>query len=416
MMSDDPGSATGDGGQRGPFDGIFFVVPRATIDRNRGGGQRTFATFTALKAAGPVTVVIVGHQPVDEEWIDFPGARETIVLRDIDLSEEGYGRITRVLLFVEKYFFPSFFYRTNARLRERLKRIIGEGGRRLVVFRLFPVFGKSGLRTDANGPAIIVDVDDRDDQKAEARLRALFGTAVPRWLVERFCIGPLRAILTRSLRGASEAWFAAGEDVGLAGVRSRVIENGAFAARDGQLLAAPSASADILFLGPAFFQPNVAGVRWFLQECWPLILGRLPAARFRIVGGGDWHGHLEGVAGAANIDVKGFVPDIAAEYNSSRLAICPSKEGGGSKVKLIEACAFGRPVVATAHSMRGFSAALTDAIIGADAAGDFAAGCMSLLEDPALADARGSALKSSYEQLYSAKAFSRKVADALTSI
>ena len=89
-------------------------------------------------------------------------------------------------------------------------------------------------------------------------------------------------------------------------------------------------------------------------------------ARLRLVGGGDWARSLDGIAAADRIDTPGFVADIGAAYASARLVICPLTEGGGSKVKLVEACAYGRPIVATSHSVRGFAPQLTDHILQAN--------------------------------------------------
>jgi glycosyltransferase involved in cell wall biosynthesis len=115
------------------------------------------------------------------------------------------------------------------------------------------------------------------------------------------------------------------------------------------------------------------------------------------------------------------VPDLGTEYARARLAISPVSLGAGTKIKVVEACAYGRPVVATSHSARGFERPFAGHMAVADDAQDYIDACARLLSDPALADTTGAALQAAQQAHFSFDAATAKIAadlramiDALT--
>jgi glycosyltransferase involved in cell wall biosynthesis len=53
------------------------------------------------------------------------------------------------------------------------------------------------------------------------------------------------------------------------------------------------------------------------------------------------------------VQTLGFVDDLAGVYASARCAIVPLLQGGGTPLKLIEALAYGLPVLATPRAVAG---------------------------------------------------------------
>jgi glycosyltransferase involved in cell wall biosynthesis len=86
---------------------------------------------------------------------------------------------------------------------------------------------------------------------------------------------------------------------------------------------------------------------------------------------------------SAGIDVRGFVPELDALYKEIRVVTCPILAGGGTRFKIIEAAAYGRPVVSTTLGAEGIPFADPDEIRLADAPGPFADACIALLKDHA---------------------------------
>src|SRR5206468_2721804 len=75
----------------------------------------------------------------------------------------------------------------------------------------------------------------------------------------------------------------------------------------------PADPPRIGFMGLYSYLPNLEGMKWFVQECWPLMKQQIPNARLRLVGK-DTDGPLKPIA--ADVDALGYVADPAAEIAS----------------------------------------------------------------------------------------------------
>lgn len=140
----------------------------------------------------------------------------------------------------------------------------------------------------------------------------------------------------------------------------------------------------ILFLGNfSPTSPNTDGLRWFLSEAWPLILGQSPQAQLQVVGklSTDAEKLLHGAPRAAS---AGFVENLPKAMSHAALSIAPIRFGTGTRVKIIESFAMGCPVVSTTLGYEGIAAAPETHLLAADTPADFAQQCVRLLNDPDL--------------------------------
>jgi O-antigen biosynthesis protein len=109
----------------------------------------------------------------------------------------------------------------------------------------------------------------------------------------------------------------------------------------------------LLFVGGASHPPNVDGMQWFLKEVFPSLREELPDITLTIVGK-HMENHFSGIPG---VICTGWIPDEQLEhlYRTSRVAVFPLRYGAGVKGKVIEAMAWGLPLVTTAVSMEGIN-------------------------------------------------------------
>jgi glycosyltransferase involved in cell wall biosynthesis len=84
----------------------------------------------------------------------------------------------------------------------------------------------------------------------------------------------------------------------------------------------------------------------------PEIRARHPEAVFRFVGPG-----LPADFSRPGVEAPGFVDDLAAEYRRADIVVAPVARGGGIRIKVVEALAMGRFLVATSKAMEGIDAA-----------------------------------------------------------
>lgn len=138
------------------------------------------------------------------------------------------------------------------------------------------------------------------------------------------------------------------------------------------------------FIGIFEYPPNAAGVRWFAEECWPLIKQQVPDARLRLIGkGSDGAGKPAG----ADVDGLGWVEDAAAEMATWSAMIVPVRTGAGTRVKVAEGFSRKCPMVSTSLGAFGYEVTDGRELFLADTAGDFANACIKAIRQPAEAAA-----------------------------
>jgi len=161
-----------------------------------------------------------------------------------------------------------------------------------------------------------------------------------------------------------------------------VLPNG-FNPPDKETVRQPVAPPRLGFIGTFGYAPNRDGVRWFVENVWPLVLKKIPAARLRLAGRASQN---EKFSSAANIDTLGFVEDTAAEMAMWSLSIVPVLVGGGTRIKIAEAFSRKCPVVSTSLGAYGYEVTDGRELLLADTAPDFAAKCLRLLTNPAVGE------------------------------
>ena len=137
----------------------------------------------------------------------------------------------------------------------------------------------------------------------------------------------------------------------------------------------------IMLLGTYSYPPNAAAAHRLVTRIWPLIAAQAPEARLILAGPGSET--LPACTTApSSVEFHGYVPDLAALYAETRIVCCPLTEGGGTRLKLIEAAAYARPIVSTAKGAEGLDLTNGRDILIAETDAALANACVSLLADP----------------------------------
>ena len=150
-------------------------------------------------------------------------------------------------------------------------------------------------------------------------------------------------------------------------------------------LTSESGRAAFLFCGKLSYGPNQEGALFFAEEVFPRIRAGSSQARFLIIGKNPSRRILD-LARMPGIRVVGPVDSTRPYYEEAAAAVVPLMNGGGTRVKILEAMAYGRPVVSTSVGCEGLDVENGKNILIADRPEDFADGCLQLLRDPALAE------------------------------
>lgn len=148
----------------------------------------------------------------------------------------------------------------------------------------------------------------------------------------------------------------------------------------------------ILFLGAYNFPPNARGAERLVARIWPLVSRELPEARL-VIAGKEPECIPSFRSPPPGVEFAGFVKDLTELYRRSRIVCAPLIEGGGTRVKLIEAAAYAKPVVSTTVGAEGLDFQNGSEIMIADRDAEIAAACVRLLRDDKLCQRLGSAAR-----------------------
>ena len=163
-----------------------------------------------------------------------------------------------------------------------------------------------------------------------------------------------------------------------------------------------------LFIGSFGYEPNVQGADFLIKKIWPLVQAVLPQAHLIIAGANpknipSFHKNPEGVS------FPGFVIDLKELYSKVTVACCPILTGAGTRIKIIEAAGYARPVVSTSIGAEGLEFANGEEIIIADDPEKFATSCIRLLTDFELANQIGKSAYNKAATLYSCHSTIKKI-------
>lgn len=185
------------------------------------------------------------------------------------------------------------------------------------------------------------------------------------------------------------------------GLNPTIVPNGVdVSAYDPQIPPAPGMSENALvFTGKMDFRPNVDAVLWFAQEVLPRIREQVPDVRFWVVGQRP-HPRLAALPKDPSITLTGSVEDTRPYIAGAAVYVAPLRMGGGTRLKLLEAMAMERAVVATRRGAEGYEVRDGQELLLADDAGTFAAAVLALLRDPVRRAAIGRAARRFVENRY----------------
>jgi glycosyltransferase involved in cell wall biosynthesis len=158
----------------------------------------------------------------------------------------------------------------------------------------------------------------------------------------------------------------------------------------------------ILFFGALDYYPNSDGLRFFLREVMPRLRAhRLPVEL--VVVGRPGPDKLDD-PGARDVFFTGAVDDLCPYLESASVIVAPIRIGGGTRLKILEALAMAKPVVATSLGAEAISVRHERDILLADTAGAFADQVRRALADPGLGARLGAAGRELVERQYTWRA------------
>jgi glycosyltransferase involved in cell wall biosynthesis len=196
----------------------------------------------------------------------------------------------------------------------------------------------------------------------------------------------------------------------VAGTLAATLPNGVDLNRFRVALQAPEPRR-LLFVGSFSHLPNLMAVDFFLGQVWP----RLRDTRLHIIAGArheyflDYHGsQVEARLDQPGVEVEGFVSDVRGAYQRAAIVVAPLVVSAGTNLKVLEAMACGRPVVATPAGVNGLDLVPGEDFVLVHTAAEMAAAIANLLASPADCHRLAAAARRRVEDRYGWDAIARR--------
>jgi PST family polysaccharide transporter len=347
---------------------ILCVMRMPPALGGHGGSQRAWHLVEALRPHGRIHFVLV-YRDVDRDCVDT-------LLDDLASRVDSITRINipgwnprRAKLF--GLFHPDFF---------NLARMRSQEAPRLSRRQLQAIAAKLPVRTpdivfagrlcsacimqsliDAGLLSAPLRVVDFDDIMSKFRLRQISAEGASMGRQWR-ALAPLDAqLIARAEQRIAQNWHAVSvctdEDVAILQEEhpdTPIVKVPNVLERDALPLRAADGRTNLLFVGNLGFGPNVSGLQTFIEQAWPRVQQAVPDTKLTIVG---LNPTADFIAFAAQhgLAVHANAPSLRPYYEQADIIIVPILFGSGTRIKILEAMAYGRPVVSTTIGAEGMS-------------------------------------------------------------
>lgn len=320
---------------------ILFICPQNPFYKGSGAHQRSYLILKALVAFGADVDVIF----FDKRY----AGEDQQLLSNVSLLASYDFRMNRVQNIRYKLRYLSGFGAKIKRsgLSKKVLHRIKDARYDYVFARYVDVVQELGLE---NLPNLVVDVDDSPCEVYKVRFQNTSNKLLKfwYWIASKNAARYMRNNESKFLR----AFYPQGKQC--LAKNSVYLPNIPMVDVSLENAANLPKNKTLLYVGVLSWMPNYLGLDHFINCIWPRVLDKDNNAKLKIVGKGLPFYLKDRWTNVPGIQLLGFVPDLEPEYKKARAVIVPIYQGGGTNIKVLEALAYGKAVVLSAHACRGF--------------------------------------------------------------
>ena len=337
---------------------VLWVTPELPAEPRSGAALRSHRLLQALSQVAAVRLVLVGDGDPGEL------ARATGAA-SVEVFDRPRTRAGKAGVAVRRGWPTGTAAAWSAPAQQRVRRR-AQGGALVVVdhLQMAPYLPAGGhlLSLHNAEAALLAEVP---------RPAGAVAGAAHRWDVARTA-----ALERAALRRAGVVVVVSAQDAALLGRPCVVVPNGADLP---QVVPPRPQDGTVLFVGALKYAPNADAVTWWAQEIWQP--GMLPLT---VVGSGPEH-LPAALHRHPGLQIIGPVPAVGPWLAAAALVVVPLRHGGGTRLKVLEALAWGRPVVSTAKGVEGLPVVAGEHFVRAEDAAAFRREIARLQADPVMA-------------------------------
>jgi glycosyltransferase involved in cell wall biosynthesis len=381
------GTCAGDGGNRMNRPVILMVLPRAPYPPDSGTAMRHHHFLAAFARIADVRLAFLYEDGSELSALEalrpYCVAAHAIPIRSTyAAARPSIGRCRRLVDHISPT--PIGARASYSPELEKLLTRLASDSDLIHVARLYMVPNVSAiLRSRRPEQSLLLDLDDIET----IRLKRHLCVSQDPWrhrLADRLELLRLSVYQQRALRDCDRVVVCSELDQRRLNHPSvRVIPNGAPLDTGRQPLPPARNSRALLFLGTLSYRPNRDALFFFLNAIFPKILAAVPDAQLLVVGK-EPAADIVQLHDGKRIIVAANVPNVHTWYAQAAAVVVPLRIGGGTRLKILEAFAFGRPVVSTTIGCGGLDVTHQEHLLIADAPSAFADACTAALTSQTL--------------------------------
>lgn len=171
----------------------------------------------------------------------------------------------------------------------------------------------------------------------------------------------------------------------------------------------PTTPGNILMASGMNWFPNRDAVLYMGNEIWPLLTEQMPDLSWTVVGASPPQQVLDLAKTDNRVKVTGFVNDVRPYLAEAEIYLCPMRDGGGTRVKILDALAMGKAIVATSMGCEGIDVTPGKNVLIANTPQEFVEQIKRLHTDPALRQSLGQEARKLAIDCYSWPVIGRKL-------
>jgi glycosyltransferase involved in cell wall biosynthesis len=168
----------------------------------------------------------------------------------------------------------------------------------------------------------------------------------------------------------------------------------------------------LVFAASLRWYPNISGILFFAREIWPILKQKCPGIRLYLAGRSPAPAVVQLAQSDPAIELIVNPADIRPWIWKAAVFVCPIIDGGGTRLKILDALAMGKAVVSTTIGAEGLDVKPGEHLLVADKPADFAHQVRQALLDDNLRQRLGARGRALVERLYSWEVIARHLGGA----
>ena len=168
---------------------------------------------------------------------------------------------------------------------------------------------------------------------------------------------------------------------------------------------------NLVFVGGMNWYPNRDAILRLCRDIWPLLEKEIPNVSLTIVGGAPPRELLDLARRDSRVLVTGFVDDVRPYLSTAEVYVCPMRDGGGTRLKILDALAMGKAIVSTTMGCEGIDVEPSRNVLIANTPREFVDQIQRIMNDRELRQRLGQEGRRLAERRYSWPTIAERLAN-----